>query len=423
MEASRLRSSAERWRYAIIRIGTCVLVAAIVPFLVRVLTMPELSPPNQLEQTLAASVVAILLGAWLYRSVSTYPGIQANAYIFPAFSAAYGLVLAALLLGRLDYNRWLLVSGYGLSILVFYIFNQTERTRRQLRIGVVPFGDTNIARHASTIEWVSLSAPIFPMNDLDGVVADLRVDLPDDWDSLLAELAIAGTPVYHVKQLRESLTGQVELEHLSENSFGSLIPIDSYRLAKSAFDVMTAVVALALTAPLLLVVAIAIRIDTPGPAIFRQVRVGFRGARFTVFKFRTMIASTSQQGDRDAAITIKGDMRVTRLGRLLRRSRIDELPQLLNVARGEMSWIGPRPEAEVLSTWYESQIPFYRYRHIVKPGISGWAQVNQGHVADVDAVRNKLNYDFYYIKHHSPWLDALIVLRTLRTMTTGFGAH
>jgi len=107
---------------------------------------------------------------------------------------------------------------------------------------------------------------------------------------------------------------------------------------------------------------------------------------------------------------------------LLRRSRIDELPQLWNVLKGEMSLIGPRPEALALSEWYERELPFYTYRHIVRPGITGWAQVNQGHVAELGDVHIKLHYDFYYIKHFSAWLDILIMLRTVSTMLTGFGS-
>jgi lipopolysaccharide/colanic/teichoic acid biosynthesis glycosyltransferase len=125
---------------------------------------------------------------------------------------------------------------------------------------------------------------------------------------------------------------------------------------------------------------------------------------------------------RDKAITREGDPRITRIGRVLRRSRLDELPQLINILRGERSWIGPRPEAVVLSRWYDAELAFYPYRHIVRPGITGWAQVNQGHVADVDEVHEKLHYDFYYIKNFSPWLDLVIVMRTIRIMLTGFGA-
>ena len=127
--------------------------------------------------------------------------------------------------------------------------------------------------------------------------------------------------------------------------------------------------------------------------------------------------------ERIHAITTPGDARITRLGSFLRRSRLDELPQIWNILTGQMSWIGPRPEAEVLSIWYTGEIPFYRYRHVVKPGISGWAQVNQGHVALVDEVHEKLQYDFFYIKYFSPWLDLLILFKTLRTMASGFGAR
>ncbi|MEO8619378.1 MAG: sugar transferase, partial [Sphingomicrobium sp.] len=117
------------------------------------------------------------------------------------------------------------------------------------------------------------------------------------------------------------------------------------------------------------------------------------------------------------------DVRITRVGRFLRQSRLDELPQIFNILRGEMSFIGPRPEAEVLSSWYTGDVPFYRYRHVVKPGITGWAQVNQGHVATVEEINEKLQYDFFYIKYFSPWLDLLIVFRTLKVMLTGFGSR
>jgi lipopolysaccharide/colanic/teichoic acid biosynthesis glycosyltransferase len=117
------------------------------------------------------------------------------------------------------------------------------------------------------------------------------------------------------------------------------------------------------------------------------------------------------------------DPRITRVGAFLRKSRIDELPQLWNILCAEMSWIGPRPEAEVLSQWYVGEIPFYRYRHVVKPGISGWAQTNQGHVAEVGDIHRKLQYDFYYIKYFSPFLDVLILFKTVKTMLTGFGAR
>jgi len=173
--------------------------------------------------------------------------------------------------------------------------------------------------------------------------------------------------------------------------------------------------------PVMAVAAFAIRMEDRGPILFRQARIGHAGHRIRVYKFRTM-RPMQVENELHAAMTTQGDDRITRVGAFLRRYRIDELPQIINILKFEMSWIGPRPEAEVLSVWYTSELPFYRYRHVVKPGISGWAQVNQGHVADVEQVHRKLQYDFYYIKYFSPWLDLLILFRTIKTMMTGFGA-
>ncbi len=142
-----------------------------------------------------------------------------------------------------------------------------------------------------------------------------------------------------------------------------------------------------------------------------------------MYKFRTMNGEKPTADMLTAAMTKDLDPRITRVGRFLRRSRLDELPQLFNILRGEMSFIGPRPEAQILSEWYTAELPFYRYRHIVKPGLTGWAQVTQGHVAAADQVLEKLHYDFYYIKNLSLWLDVLIVARTIRTVLTGFGAR
>jgi lipopolysaccharide/colanic/teichoic acid biosynthesis glycosyltransferase len=153
---------------------------------------------------------------------------------------------------------------------------------------------------------------------------------------------------------------------------------------------------------------------------FVQDRRGFRGGTFAIWKLRTMDARPGQQGPHYTEDT---DSRVTRVGRVLRHYRIDELPQIWNVLRRDMSWIGPRPEALPLSAWYERELPLYVYRHVVRPGVTGWAQVNQGNVSRLDGARTKLEYDFFYIKHLSFWLDAVIFIKTLRTVLTGFGSR
>jgi len=187
-------------------------------------------------------------------------------------------------------------------------------------------------------------------------------------------------------------------------------------------DLITALISLPVALPVMAGIAVAIKLDSPGPVLFRQRRIGRAGSFFPVLKFRTM-AHRQADGTLDDVITSDGDARITRIGIRLRRSRLDELPQIFNILAGQMSWIGPRPEAEALSIYYTGEIPFYRYRHVVRPGITGWAQVNQGHVASVDEVHAKLQYDFYYVKYFSAWLDILIVFRTIRTMMTGFGSR
>ncbi|MGQ0590686.1 MAG: sugar transferase [Sphingosinicella sp.] len=364
----------------------------------------------------------------MFRSLTIFPGIKAGSYILPAFSISYGLVLFVFWAFRIDYSRFLFLTGFAVCLawhlLIFFLSQRAQ----SLRIGVVPFGEVELLQKITTVEWVPLTKPrLVKRKSVEAIVADFQSHLPDEWERFLADAALSGVTVYHVKQLRESLTGRVQIDHLSENNFGSLIPALMYVKLKRAVDLACALPAAILLTPALLMIGLLIRMDSPGPALFRQRRVGAGGASFQVIKFRTMKHDSSiRSPDGNAlrhAMTQENDLRITRLGRFLRRSRIDELPQVFNIIMGQMSWIGPRPEAEVLSEWYESELPFYRYRHIVKPGITGWAQVNQGHVSEVEDVFGKLQYDFYYIKNFSPWLDILIAMRTIAIIATGRGSR
>jgi len=217
----------------------------------------------------------------------------------------------------------------------------------------------------------------------------------------------------------------VQISHLSENTFGSVLPGLPYLRGKRVADIFLAAFMLPFVGIAMAILALAIKLESPGPVLFRQRRVGFRGQPFLMLKFRTMHIADPASGicRIDAAKTKDDDDRITRVGHFLRRHRIDELPQVFNILRGEMSWIGPRPEAEALAHHYESSIAFYGYRHTVRPGITGWAQVNQGHVVEVDEIRDKLAYDFFYIKNFSVWLDALIAVRTVKIVLFGNGAR
>lgn len=407
-----------------LQLGIGLLVAVIAPWVVRVQLAQRPQDLVGLQISVVGTTIALIIGYVSFRRLSRLPGVRAAYHILPSFAASYAIVLAIFFFLRLDYSRLQFLASFLLSILWYYVVYFQIQRQHRLRIGVVPFGDVWSLRDVREVTWIPLSDANADTRGLDAVVADLRADIPDEWERFLADSALAGTLIMHVKQMQESLTGRVAIEHLSENNLGSLIPGIIYAKVKRVVDVISAAILLPVLAPFLLLVALAIRADSAGSVLFRQQRMGYRGRTFTMFKFRSMRNRAGPDHDpRLAAVTQDDDHRVTRIGKYLRRYRIDELPQIINVLRGEMSWIGPRPEAVPLSLWYEKELPFYRYRHIVRPGITGWAQVSQGHVAEVDDVLWKLHYDFYYIKNFSFWVDVLIVARTIRTVFTGFGAR
>lgn len=374
--------------------------------------------------TQVASVAAAILAALLFRRVSSYPGARAFSYVVPAYSITFGIAAAGLLLLRVPYSGPMLLTGYIATMALSFLLPIFEKTQTGVFYYVPSGAIDSLAKEIPFVKWVRLEHPILPSDTSASIVADLRSDHSAEWERMLAQAAIAGRTVYHMKQLGESMTGRVQIEHLSENSFGSLIPALAYRGIKRTIDVISAVILLPILAIPMMLIASLVKLSSPGPALFRQSRMGYRGIPFLMLKFRTMTQVTVSDDicERAAAITKDSDSRITSVGRFLRKSRMDELPQIFNILKGEMSWIGPRPEAIPLSKWYEEEIPFYSYRHIVRPGITGWAQVNQGHVAEIADVNRKLQFDFYYIKFFSFWLDILIALKTIRIIITGVGA-
>lgn len=417
---SRSIGFANRVRF---QLGLGLLLAALLPWLVRIQVARDELEKEGLQVSLVATAIALIGGYYSFRKLSKYPGVRATYHILPSFSVAYGLVLAIFFFARLDYSRLQFLASFIICVVWYYFISLTVQRHQRMRIGVVPYGELQGVKEIQDVTWVDLAEEGASDASFDAIVADLRADIPDNWERFLADRALSGTLVMHVKQMQESLTGRVAIEHLSENNFGSLIPGIVYGKFKRVGDLVITLAVLPPLLPLLLLVALFIRLDSRGPVLFRQKRMGYGGRTFTMYKFRTMRSGGPSNVDaRSAAMTLDDDERVTKIGRVLRRYRIDELPQMINILRGEMSWIGPRPEAVPLSLWYEAELPFYRYRHIVRPGITGWAQVKQGHVANVDEVLWKLHYDFYYIKNFSFWLDLLIVAGTVRTVLGGHGA-
>ena len=240
----------------------------------------------------------------------------------------------------------------------------------------------------------------------------------------LLECRLNGIQVTDLARFFERVHGRIPIDSLKASwlIYGQGFRQDWLRtIVKRAFDIAVSFLLLVLMFPIFLVTAILIALESSGPIIYRQERVGLRGRTFDVLKFRSMRADAEQDGKPTwAAIR---DPRVTRLGSFLRRSRVDELPQLFNVLRGEMSLVGPRPERPVFVAMLTERIPFYSVRHSVKPGITGWAQVRYSYGADVEQSMKKLEFDLYYVKNHTLFLDLLILLGTIRVVLLGEGAR
>jgi sugar transferase (PEP-CTERM system associated) len=237
----------------------------------------------------------------------------------------------------------------------------------------------------------------------------------------LLHLKFSGTKVEDAHSLYERLTGRILLEHLNPSW---LILSDGFRKSKVTLalkrgvDIVAALLGLVVTAPLMVLTAIAIWLEDGKPVLFRQARVGLLGREFQMLKFRSMYHNPAGS----TAWTSAGDRRITNVGKFIRRSRLDELPQLINVLRGDMSLVGPRPEQPYYVSLLEQQIPFYAQRHTVRPGCTGWAQVKFQYGASVEESKTKLEYDLFYIKHISAFLDLAIIFETFKVLLSGRGA-
>jgi len=338
--------------------------------------------------------------------------------IFPAIYLLFlSLGVVVLLLTRASYSLSMMLPSaliFGVSLM----FVLLRVHRRHMRVGLFDHElEDLVAPHASVTKLHHpkdiVDAPI------DLVVA--RFAQPNVASSMVMQRAmmLSDVPMIGLADFLEASEGMVQpdrIPSLNQVAFDQRL---AYQFVKRIFDLVLAM--LMLPAALLLAgpIALAIKQTSPGPVLFRQARMGWRGKTFVIFKFRTMRADHEGQG-----FTIsKDEERITSVGKFLRKTRLDEIPQLINIIKGEMSWIGPRPESLELAKWYCRDVPLFRIRHLVRPGISGWAQVNQGYAAGVEDVTVKVRYDLYYIKHLSLWLDITILLKTIIVVLSGRGSR
>ncbi len=240
----------------------------------------------------------------------------------------------------------------------------------------------------------------------------------------LLDCKVSGIKVYDLATHFEKTLGQIRLDYLNASwlIFGDGFNQGAGRTAiKRVFDIVSASLLILLSAPVMLVAALLIKLESPGPALYRQERVGQNGRSFSIAKFRSMRTDAEQDGRPRWASA--NDDRITRVGQVIRRLRIDELPQLFNVLHGDMSLVGPRPERPFFVEQLTQEIPFYALRHSVKPGVTGWAQVRYAYGATVEDSQEKLQYDLYYVKNHTLFLDLVVLIETVGVVLTGRGAR
>ncbi|HEX6299483.1 MAG TPA: exopolysaccharide biosynthesis polyprenyl glycosylphosphotransferase [Acidimicrobiia bacterium] len=284
--------------------------------------------------------------------------------------------------------------------------------------------DLHVADHADVV-WVldpdGESPDELPPRDVN-IAIDLRAVVSESMAKYLSSCDVAGYAIRPFSSIYEDHTGRVPLVHLTEGweISAPLLEVARWLPGKRVFDIVFSVITAPFWIPVGLIVAAYVKLADSGQAIFKQERVGLGGRVFTMYKFRTMDSDAERDGARFA---VKGDPRLIPGGSFLRKSRLDEIPQMWNVLKGDMSLVGPRAEQVPFVAEFRQQIPFYDHRHMVRPGITGWAQVNYGYADDEADTVEKLTYDLYYIKHMSPVMDLRIFWKSIWTVLTGDGAR
>ena len=355
-------------------------------------------------------------------------------YTFPSISIWRSALLIAIVLGLFGimiirstflqvadveaFKRRVLVLGVGARAARVEALERADRTSSFVCVGFVPLSDAEPRIAESRNIWGNMSLPeLAAEQGVEEIVVALeerRGGMPVD--ALLA-CKLAGIAVTDYSTFYERETGKVDLDTLHPSW---LIFSDGFvggslqALVKRGFDVATSLILLIFTLPVTALAALAVVIESPGGAFYRQERVGLNGRRFMLLKFRSMREDAEKDGIPQWAAV--NDSRVTRVGALIRKVRIDELPQVWNVLNGDMSFIGPRPERPFFVEKLRQAIPYYFERHRVKPGISGWAQLNYPYGASVEDAKQKFQYDLYYIKNYSLFLDLVVLIQTARVI-------
>jgi exopolysaccharide biosynthesis polyprenyl glycosylphosphotransferase len=316
------------------------------------------------------------------------------------------------------FQERVLIFGEGpvASELADILNGQPELGHRLMcQVGEQPESPTNPDAAASELRRM---VELYDIHHIVVTLGERRGRLPVD---CLLDLKEQGILVHEGSALFESITGKVHLDSLRPSTllFSPVFEVSAFSaLCQRLISLVVSVSALLVIAPLMALIALIIKLDSPGPVVFRQKRVGLRGRLFTLYKFRSMLDGAD--GIRPAE---QEDERFTRVGRWLRTTRLDELPQLWNIVRGDMHLVGPRPFVPEQEEFLCKNIPFYKLRWSVRPGATGWAQVNRGYCTTLKDNNEKLAFDLFYIKHFSVGLDLLVLFKTAKILLLGRGAR
>ncbi len=378
----------------------------------------------KLEQSFRLLFVLGLVSLALAGIIRFFPSF------LPVTTALWGVVIltVALFSWRAAY-AWLVQQPYFRERV--YVLGTGERAERLMR-GL----RERLSLGIEVVGWTGNAADL----SREGVASDLRkvvglrgihrviVAMPDRRGTLpveeLLDLRLAGVTVEEATSWLEKISGRIEVDQLYPSwlIFAEGFRFSTvFRLARRSLNFSVAFLGLLLSLPLLPFIVLAIRLDSRGPVLYHQKRVGRRGKIFYCYKFRTM--RQDAEADTGATWASDDDPRITRVGKFLRSSRLDEIPQLWCVLRGDMHFVGPRPERPEFVEWLSKQIPYYGMRHVVRPGITGWAQVQYKYGNTLEDAREKLQYDLFYIKNASVGLDLLILFQTIKIVLLGRGAQ
>jgi lipopolysaccharide/colanic/teichoic acid biosynthesis glycosyltransferase len=328
----------------------------------------------------------------------------------------HAVVSTAVITAGFSHSRALFLAGVSISIACGLCALFVANRPGSRRVAVIALGlSPDIERWLGPMVDV-ISDFSADLRRYDVVLIDFSKALPDPWAKSISRAVLAGTEVADIAEYLERWRGRVSPAHFELDHVNTAAIAGSYSFIKRLGDVGLVVLTAPIFLPIVGVAALAVALDLGRPVLFAQDRVGRGGAIFRMYKLRTM---RERLPGESARATAKGDDRITPLGAVLRRYRIDEIPQVWNVLRGEMSLIGPRPEQPELAREYAQQIPAFSYRHLVRPGITGWAQVCFGYAENTQETREKLTYDLHYIKDFGLAIDLKVAIMTLRVVVSG----